>query len=56
MSLVSLDAQGAGGGPMNVRGCGKREPVVLFAESCQRAMALPLGINLMTRMVDGGGT
>jgi len=41
---------------MNVRGCGKRELVLLFAESCQRAMALPLGLNLMTQMVDGGGT
>jgi len=56
MLLVSLDAQGTGGGPVNVRGCGKWKLVFLFAEGRQRTVVLSPRLYLMTQMVDGGGT
>jgi len=56
MSLVVfLDTQGTGGRLMYVQGRGKREVVLVlvFAASCQPAVVLPLGLDLMIRMVNG---
>ena len=56
--VVFLDGQGTGGGPKNVQGCGKWELMLslVFAASCQLVIALPIGLDLMIQMVNGGGT